>query len=1486
MAIESAVMLRRIARIACLVMLFGLLSGRAAMAQLPITFANGNPPPVTVGSVIPFYHGSSGMWSQVYSMKADHYGNILFLDSQASNLYELPAGAGVPTLILSQAPKNVTSDCTDLENSQSAGYWNGAIEFDAWNNLYIADRYGSTHFCRVPWNPATRTWTFASTDLWTNGPTYTAPGASPTPISPQDLEIGDDGTFYASSSTAMTAGIFKFTVDQSGNVLTSSPLVAGLEDVVTTIAVDHAGNVFFIENAYDSTSKRVTGIREIAAGTTVTGCDGTGSCESALPRIDDASAGFNGIKGITFDAWGNLYFNSTNDASYGGQVDGIFMIPNEGSSPQKPKLVWADTVMIAPISTGFPVLIDPRGWLWVETYGQNNWAPKGSSAPPCSSSNVAECTSAGMLIWKPGTAVVGESPTVITAYASGQDSAGNSIVKLTASNSLNPSQLITISAAAGDGLYPLNGLSFYVESDGLTSTSFEIPTSAISGGGTSSAKALATQTLYYSFSGTDKNSTGITPAGISLTQPGYQNFKLLSNNPVANNTAPAIPPCTAGTLYPKWSGIENSIGTYSWCTLSFVLDPQTAGSVEGELQLLDSSNNAYVGSNAYLNGVGIAPAASMISSAATRLVASGLSQPKQVAADALGNSYVAESALAEIEFYPVGSSSATGVNIGTNLTAPTGVAVDGVGNVFIGDSGSVFEVPMGLNGKLAESQALLLSGLGSHLNLAADASGDVFVADKDAKQVVEIPNPQTSLLLAAEPTLVLAPNAGFTGPSAIATDSEGNVWVADGSSLWEIGMPLGVPIEVIANGLSAPVTGLAVDPSGSVFVAGANGVIWIPYNPVTGGLNTSSTVTVLTGLGTTKSETPNSIAMDGFENIYATYGAGAANAGMAQVGIGGTMNFDDNGEVNPNVPFEDDAQIFNIGNSSLTFAAFSQSEASETAAGTYVFSGANATDFMAQQATENAPACGPQTATAPGGFCYLGMILTSPTATYPNQATGSVAAMSNAVNARSGINIAMSGTVIQDLRWASTTTVTVTPASDPNACGTSTGSVYPGCQTVTVLVTPQSGEPSSVGTPGGRVIVSVGSASGSLPKQILTLDSNGTASFTYSALQGGTYTVNALFGAEGTAGSDQNTCADSTPCFAGSVGHGSFTITPATPTFVVGIPVTSPDCLNSTTGSDGTPSSSCAPAPNILTVWAGNTYVYSQQPSWVYVSVKSAVGTPTGTVSFLVPGAKSLVPADPSQGVNGDIPINGTGIAAFSLAGLPKGVYGLTVRYNGDTNYAVSSTSGVSNVFFQIIDRSSQICVGCSQGSAPAAALDITAGTPAKTTLTLMPLVGFAEYVSLQCVNLPLNSECTFAYPNSANGTVSVGKTTPGTASTMELTISTNVPVNGTTVSSVERKIPWSLAALFGLGMAGMIAGRKRFNSYVTMIFLAAMLAGALVGVTACTNAGYSKPPKVQATPTPPGTYQVGVISYNPAVGPSLPNSLNTPPFTLTVTVH
>jgi hypothetical protein len=1373
MAIESAAMFRRVARIACLVLVSGLLPGGAAVAQLPIKA----PAPVTVGSIIPFSHGATGQWSQVYSMKEASNGNILFLDSAVSQIYQLAPGASTPTLVVGPAASNGHSDCSDLEPSGS--YWNAAIAFDKQSNLYVTDRYGSSvQFCRIPYDPVSKTWKFTTSGNWV-GPTYKNASGAAVPIPPQDLQVGDDGTFYVSTSD--TESIFKFAVDASGNVTSVVPMVTAMQDMTSNLAVDHAGNLFFLENAYDATSNRVTGIREIPANATlpISG-DGTGKAESQLIRIDPPGAGFNGIKGITFDAQGNLYFSSENNSSYGGQVDGVFMIPNEGT-PTAPNLVWADTVRVSPVASGFSPLVDPRGLLWIPTGGSSNWAPPGSAAPTCDTTSTqtvdATCLDSTIVLWKPGSLNMGSSP---------------------------------------------------VGTPG------------------------ATQTLFYTFS------QPTTASKIAVALPGGSKF-VTTTNPIADPTVnPPVQPCTAGTAYPAFSGVETTSAQYSWCAVYLQLNTPTVGDVEGELQMFDSSNNVINGSNADLGGVGQGAAASVVASAAVLPIATGLNDPRQVAADPQGNSYVADSGLKAVEFYKAGAtSSVVGKAYGSNLNSPTGVAVDGAGNLYIGDSGNVIEIP-NVNGALASSQQTTLplpagTTLGNHLNLAADFGGDVFVADQDNKQVVEIPNPQTSLLLQGQALPVLG--SGFTGPTAIATDTSGNVWVADGSNLWEIAMPFGQANEVITGGLQAPVTGLAVDPSGSVFVAGTSGVVWIPYSTTTGNLNPNGTILAEAGLGSSGSSLPYGVALDGSQNIYATYGS-QSTAGMAQIGISGAIDMSSYGEINPNVPFEVDAQIFNLGNTALSVSVDPTVD---------VISGTSASDYAVVPATQNAPSCSASTITAPGGTCYLGLVLQAPAA---GQTTAAVSVVSNAANAGAGLNIALSGNVIQDLRPATTSVVTA-PTS---------GVVYPGNVTITVTVTSTA---SGSGTPTGTVSLSVGSANGNQPKQTQTLNGAGVATFTYKSLLGGAYNVSADYGGDGAPGATQNTCASGALCFAGSASKTTFVVNQATPAFVVGPPVTN---VNGTASGSSAPYclgwtvAGCTPNSNYVTSWAGNTYVNVATKTYLLAQVTSTVGTPTGTVSFCSAySSGTCTPADTTQGINGALPLNGNGVATFSTENLAQGVYNITAVYNGDVNYA---SQPIALTSFEIIVPSIQV-------TASPATTSVKAGTPGQVTLTLEPLVGFATPGdALKCISatLPQYTECTFAYPDSSTGTVSVGTSGP-TAATIVVTISTNVPVNGgTATSSLTRPAAWSLAGVFGLGMLGLIAGRKRMHRYLTLVCLATMLSGAFMGLTSCTNAGYSTPLPAPKVVTPPGTYNVQIVTYHPANLQQ--SSLTTPTFVLPVTVQ
>jgi hypothetical protein len=372
------------------------------------------------------------------------------------------------------------------------------------------------------------------------------------------------------------------------------------------------------------------------------------------------------------------------------------------------------------------------------------------------------------------------------------------------------------------------------------------------------------------------------------------------------------------------------------------------------------------------------------------------------------------------------------------------------------------------------------------------------------------------------------------------------------------------------------------------------------------------------------------------------------------------------------------------------------------------------------------------------------------------------------------------------------------------------------------------------------------------------LNSSGVATFNFTNLTGGSYNILATYGGEGTAGATLNSCSpSSSACFAGSALSSSFTINRATPSFTVGPPGTE-GCLTWTAAN-------CTPNPEYVTAYLGTDFVDVTSSTWLTASVISTVGTPTGSVTFLVNGK----PVDATQPQNS---LNASGIADFSLVNLPLGVYTISAQYNGDQNYASET---ITLPTFEIINPSVEV-------TATPSTVSTAPGTAVTATLNLMPLVGFSQSVSLECVSasLPQYTECTFAYPNSGGGTVSVGGTSP---STIVVTISSNVPVNSGAVA-FPRQQPWALAGLFGLGLLGLVAGRKKFNRYLTMIGLAVMLSGVFMGVTSCTNAGYSTPPAAPKVATPAGTYNVQIISYNPSNLQQ--NSLTTPVFTLPVTIQ
>jgi sugar lactone lactonase YvrE len=1112
MAIEFATFLRRFARIVTLVLSVACLASVLAEAQAP----------AVVGSVVP-NQNIVNQYGQLYRIVVAKNGNMLFLDAQQGALYQLAPGE--TTLTTLSAPGAVLKG--------GGNFWNSGMALDNYDTLYITSEYTTPYFYRVPYTPGPNgtngTWNLTGSSDWVAGDLIVGGSGS------REAAFDDSNNMYV--STESSPSILKFSVDASGNTGTVTTLVKNLVAEAAKMTVDHAGNVFFIEDPWNARNKVAIGVWMIPAG-----ASGAVGENAPVVRFDPPAAGFN-FKGVTVDAAGDLYFSSTLDtggtAGGDGNANMVLMIPNESGSPStatQAYLNWSHAQIVAPVTATAAVAIDPRGYLWIPT-NTNGWVPPGTTL-------------------KNAAAMPGTNNWV--QYALGSINLGASP--------------IGTPGAAG--------------------------------------------TVFVIFNGT----TATTPAQIVLSQPGAgSDFSAVSINPLLNpNTTPpsvdtTVVPCTAGTAYPA----------YSICQYWLAVNPRVAGSVSGRLQMLDSSGDVIPGTATYVYGVGQGPEVSLLGSPAISPIGSGFSAPAQVAVDSTGATYVADPGRGEVLQYPAGSTAATaGVSIGTGLVAPTGVAVDGQGNVYIGDSGKVIEVPF-VAGAFA-TQGVIQSGLGATLNLAVDGAGNVYAADQSKGQVVKVSNPGTKSTLVSGSTLSLDsgyPLGGFTKPSAVAVDADGDVFVVDGANLDEV-TPLGEQT-TITSGLSGTITGLAVDASGSVYVTGTDGLGRIPAEA--GTLNFNH----LAGIGLGTVNTPTSVALDRAGDLYVSYMGAASTPTVAELNVNGSFDF---GIVTPLIETDADVLLFNVGNLPLTLSPLAGD----------LFTGANAADFL-QVTAGDSPACDPATPIAAAISCYFGFgVLPSLSS---GTETASLAILSNASNAPS-VSLGLSANPVVDNRAATTTVIS------PIANVT-----YPGSLTVTVTVT------SAAGTPQGTVLVKV-TGHGAQTSPLVA----GAATFSYTNLMGGTYKVNATYQGFGTAGA--------APDFAVSVApQTTFTVNPAAPAISVTTPATylklghSDTITASVTSTVGVPTGTVAfmngsnladpQQPPITVDGLGNaTFNTSNLPRGTYTLTAVYSGdqnyaTATATIgTFQIIPESVLITATPASltlkaGVPGSVSLNLQGLVGF-----------------------------------------------------------------------------------------------------------------------------------------------------------------------------------------------------------------------------------------------
>jgi hypothetical protein len=799
MAIESAAFFRRMARTGLSILLGAAPLCGVAMAQKEL---------VTSGSVIPITLNIQGTPCQIYKILNAPNGDTLFMD--------VCGGGGYGAIY--RLKKGTTNFDTITSTIDSAGtYWNEDMAMDAKGTLYIPDRYsGSQHLYRVPYNPADGKWDYsASGDSFepTLASGFDNNGTQNVAFLDSAAKDGS-GILFVSSQSSNDIMMIPVNADGTVSNFPSGPdagqpqfqyLISGLEDKVQPMVVDPNGNLYFIENPYDSPTARATGVFFIPASD-YTACmaksasgasDPRTPClagpESTLARIDPGNT--EKFNGLTLDAAGNVYVADASD-SYGGTRSGILMIPNESGSPLGVKATsfnFEDAEYISSAPGNANPTIDPRGFIWIPTGTSGNWSPNGSGPLP---------GTGNLILWAPGTANLGATPVGTPATAG--------IVFYTFSGSVTPSS-ITLSQPGG-------GTEFTA-----TTTNPDPPS-----GGATSAIPCTAGTAYIAFSSCQY--------WVALNPNGMNSVGNVAGELSMLDSSNKVVPGSTSYLHGVGEGPAVSLLSPAMQTplaTALVSPRQVAGDSIGNSYVADASGKVLM----------FGPSAPGATPTAGTSIGTGLTAPTGVAVDGSGDLYIADSGKV-IEIPAVnGTLNAAGqtvlqAGLGTNLS----LAVDDADNVYVADPDNARVVKI-YNSQMAmyvPGLATVGSGFTKPSSVAVDDAGNVYVADGTNLVEINVWGGQTTI------------TNGLSAPvTGLAVDPSGSVYVAQNGGLLRIPMEsTGLSFNdaaAIANEITAP-TGLGIDSLGNFYVTADS------YDVSTVGSG---------GAGTSTVNTPNVLLLNG-----------------------------------------------------------------------------------------------------------------------------------------------------------------------------------------------------------------------------------------------------------------------------------------------------------------------------------------------------------------------------------------------------------------------------------------------------------------------------------------------------------------------------------------------------------------------------------------------------------------------------------------------
>jgi hypothetical protein len=269
-------------------------------------------------------------------------------------------------------------------------------------------------------------------------------------------------------------------------------------------------------------------------------------------------------------------------------------------------------------------------------------------------------------------------------------------------------------------------------------------------------------------------------------------------------------------------------------------------------------------------------------------------------------------------------------------------------------------------------------------------------------------------------------------------------------------------------------------------------------------------------------------------------------------------------------------------------------------------------------------------------------------------------------------------------------------------------------------------------------------------------------------------------------------------------------------------------------------------APDSTTLISSvNPAAVGQSVSFTATIVSSTSGVtaaPTGSVTFFDSG-NSL----------GTISV-ASGVAVFATTSLAAGNHSITAQYSGDSNFATSSSTALSEAV---------VAPDFSLGANPTTAT-VAPGTNAQYTITVTPINGYSGTVSFTCpTSLPAKVSCSFS-PTSVAPSAGAYPTTSLTLTTVAATASLLVPAR----PNSNPTAPTLWASLSGLGLCGLVlagAGKKRNRRH--MVILGILLLVMTFTMFGCGGSSSSGGGSTGTPGTAAGNYTVTVTATGTGTG-------------------